>query len=568
MNIGIAIVCRLSSSRLPGKALRQVGGRSVLGHIVDRVRRGANGLPLVVCTSDTPRDDELERFCRWSGLQVFRGPLDDVAGRFLACAEANGLDFAVRINGDNMFLDPDTLRAMVAIASTNEFDFVTNVPGRTFPFGMSVEIVRTSFYRETIANVSDPHHREHVTSWLYDNPECGRRFIYENRVCEAARGLKLAIDTEADLERATRMVARMRGAPEHYGLQQIARFALEEPVADPWLGRHGPVLIAEIGGNHEGNFDVARKLAEQAIATGVDFVKFQLYRGDMLVNGNESPDRNAHFKKFELTRDQHIELAQMCRAAGVGYLASVWDLEMLEWIDEWLTVYKIGSGDLTAWPIVREFAKRGKPMIVSTGLATLEEVLQTVAQIQAANDRYRHPEGLCLLQCTSMYPIPESEANLRVMDTLRAKTGLAVGYSDHTEGGLALRAAAAMGAEVLEFHFTDDRSGKQFRDHKVSLTPAEVLELQEDLQRIVTLRGSGAKEPTHAELENGHVASFRRAVYPGRALQAGDVLAAESLVVLRPNHGIDSRDFDWVAHKSLTRPMGALGRLDYDIVGE
>ena len=493
MKIGIAILCRYSSSRLPGKILREINGRTILGHIKDRLQRCCKGYPIVVTTSDEPSDEPIVSYCRRSSLKCFRGSLDDVAGRLLACATHNKWDYVARINGDNLFTDPEILQTMLSIAETGLFDIITNVPGRTFPYGMSIEILRTSFFRDRYTRFTSVE-REHVTSWFYSNENQGKRYVYTNRQCPDATGIHLALDTEEDLDRYTTIFEHMDRHPATYTLSEIARLAIRKEHRAPWKGKFGPLLIAEIGGNHEGNFQTAKELVQQAIATGVDYIKFQLYRGDTLVNPIESPERNQHFKKFELSRDQHLELASMCNSGGIGYLASVWDLEMLEWIDPYLTIYKIGSGDLTAWPILRAIAGRGKPIILSTGLATLDEVMQAVAQIQFVDGRYASPEWLCLLQCTSMYPIAESEANLRVMEILRQATGLSVGYSDHTETGLALRIAAAMGAEVLEFHFTNRREGKTFRDHKVSLTPKEVIALQDDLQRIRTVQGS-VKQP-------------------------------------------------------------------------
>ena len=118
-----------------------------------------------------------------------------------------------------------------------------------------------------------------------------------------------------------------------------------------WKGSAGPLLIAEIGGNHEGDFEYARKLTELAIESKADFVKFQIYTGDTLVSKVEGAQRNKHFKKFELTPEQHIALAEMCRQNNVGYMASVWDPEAIDWIDEYISIYKIGSGDLTAYPV-------------------------------------------------------------------------------------------------------------------------------------------------------------------------------------------------------------------------
>ncbi len=569
MKLGVAIICRHDSSRVPGKVLRGIAGRSVLGHILDRVRRGAPHCPVVVATSELESDDPIARYCERAGVDCFRGSLADVAGRFETCAKGRGWDFVVRINGDNIFCDPATLGAMVAIAETDAYDLVTNVPGRTFPRGMSVEIVRTAFYAEVMASVDDAHQREHVTSWLYDNPDVGRRYVYRNQVCPEAGNMQLAIDTEDDIARTERMLALSRGAPSALSLSRLHALASEaSPARSPWAGSVGPLLIAEIGGNHEGDFEVAKAMCASAIASGADAVKFQLYTGDTLVSSVESPDRHSHFHKFELEKEEHIALAEMCRDAGVQYMASVWDLDMLEWIDPYLEIYKIGSGDLTAWPIIEAHARRGKPMLLSTGLATLDEVVQTVRFIQSVDARYEQPEMLCVLQCTSMYPIPDSDANLRVMDALRDATGLAVGYSDHTVGSAALVAATAMGAEALEFHFTDSRKGKTFRDHKVSLTASEVQDLRKQILRTTAFRGDGVKLPQRSELDAEHHVSFRRAVYARRAIPKGERIAREDLVVLRPALGTDARDFDSVCGAESLRNLEPYVRLvpgeDYD----
>lgn len=562
MTIGIVLLCRYNSSRLPGKILRDIRGRPLISHIVGRIRRAAAERPLVVATSCEKSDDVIVAYCRRAGIECFRGDLNDVAGRFLSCLEAYGWEYGVRINGDRLLLDVETLHAMLAIADTGEFDLVTNTPGQTFPYGLGVEIVRTEFYASWLDSMTENSHREHVTTWFYENPSVGRRYVYRNTVCPEAAGLKLAIDTPEDLERALRILDRAGPAPETLNLKQVFQLATKEPPASPWRGTAGPLLIAEIGGNHEGDFAAAQTMCEQAIASGADCVKFQLYRGDTLVSSVESPDRYKHFQKFELTREQHIQLAEMCRAAGVGYAASVWDMEMLEWIDPYLDFYKIGSGDLTAWPLVREFARRGKPLLLSTGLATMDEVLQTVAQIQQVDERYRQPEMLCLMQCTSMYPIPEHDANLRVMEAFRAQTGLAVGYSDHTVGTIALRAAAAMGAQALEFHFTDAREGKTFRDHKVSLTASEVQELRADLARTTALRGEPVKHLQISELANGHEVSFRRAAYLCRDIAAGETIRPEDIVYLRPCHGVDARDIHRLLGAVARRSLQAFRAID------
>lgn len=554
MKIGIAILSRFSSRRLPGKALHLIGDRCLLDRVVARAEQA--GLPLAIATSDDPSDDAIERYARRAGVACHRGSLENVTARLLSCARAHGWDFVIRINGDNVFTDPQTIRALALLAGTGTFDFLTNVPGRSFPFGMSVEVLRTDFL-ELIERDFDDSDREHVTKWLYDHPAVGRRYVLENHEVPEARGLQLAIDTPDDVERAARIIdasAALDLAFCRLTLREIVRLATHPPT-NFWHGRHGPMLVAEIGGNHEGSFDAARRLCELAIDSGADSVKFQIYSGDKLVSPVESPDRNKHFKRFELAMSQHIELAQMCKDGGVIYAASVWDEEALDAMDPHLAYYKVGSGDLTAWPLLRAHAVRGKPILLSTGLATLEEVLQTVRFLQRANPIYLSSDYLCVLQCTSMYPIPIEEAGLNVMKSLRRETRLSVGYSDHTVGSNALRTAAAMGADVLEFHFTDSRDGRTFRDHAVSLTRDEVRQLAAQIAEDRRAMGSAVKLPTKSEVETGHVTSFRRAVYPGRRIAAGDRIQEHDLVTLRPMHGTDARDFDAVAGSTAVRDL-------------
>ena len=329
-----------------------------------------------------------------------------------------------------------------------------------------------------------------------------------------------------------------------------------------WQGKYGPYLIAEIGGNHEGKFEYAQRLTDLACKSGVDAVKFQIYTGDTLVSRVEEPERNAHFKRFELKPDEYILLARQCRKNGVEFTASVWDMNALEWIDPYMNFYKIGSGDLTAYPILKRIASIGKPIILSTGLSILDEVRATVDYIQSIDNRYTNKNFLALLQCTSMYPIPDEDANLKVMDMFRKEFQLTVGYSDHTVGADAVEIAVAMGAEIIEMHFTDTREGQSFRDHQVSFTCEEIKLLIDKIRKIKTLQGNMTKGPTTSEIEADHIPSFRRAVYPIKDLKAGTILTEEVLTSLRPNRGIDAREYERLVGKIVKRDLVAFQKME------
>ena len=216
-------------------------------------------------------------------------------------------------------------------------------------------------------------------------------------------------------------------------------------------------MIAEIGGNHEGNFSYAKKLTKLAIKSGVDVIKFQLYSGNSLVNSKISPHRHQHFKKFELTKNQHLELANLCTKSGVQYNASIWDTKMIDWVDKYLKFYKIGSGDLTAFPIISQFALRGKPILLSTGLSDLSEIKETINFIIKTNPKYKNKDMIGIMQCTSMYPTDDEDINLSIIPELKKLFKYEIGFSDHSVGDLALLISYLKGANILEFHFTDTR---------------------------------------------------------------------------------------------------------------
>src|SRR5690554_750866 len=237
--IGAVVLSRFSSRRLPGKALLPLGGRPLLGFVVERLQRVFEPPDIVVATSVESSDDPIAEFCDAHSIQCYRGDLHDVAGRFAGAARTFGFDFATRINGDNAFVDAPTLRQMLEIARDDHYDFLSNVEGRTFPAGMSVEIVRTDFYVRHINHLQRPEHREHVTLALYERPHLGRRRYVYNTLHPEAAGLHLAIDKIGDLMRARTLVARMQGPHTDYDLARLLQLIDAPPsISEPSPGSH------------------------------------------------------------------------------------------------------------------------------------------------------------------------------------------------------------------------------------------------------------------------------------------------------------------------------------------
>jgi N,N'-diacetyllegionaminate synthase len=302
----------------------------------------------------------------------------------------------------------------------------------------------------------------------------------------------------------------------------------------------------------------------QAIDSGADSVKFQVYSGLSLVNIKEDPDRVNHFNRFALKDEEYVTLAKECRKLGADFNASIWNEKHIELLDEYLTFYKIGSGDLTSYPLLKAIIKKRKPIVLSTGLSTLNEVDKTVEYICSLDSLYRQRDMLSILQCTSMYPIPDIDANLRVINTLQNRYSYNIGYSDHTLGGTAVEVAVALGAKIIEVHFTDDREGKEFRDHKISFTPDEFKQIKQKVTTIHSLLGDGIKRPMESEIENGHVLSFRRGLYPKRNIAAGERVNDDDFIALRPQHGVAANQLSLLTGKVAKRNIEELSVIAID----
>tara|TARA_B100001057_G_scaffold499631_1_gene611045 strand:+ start:67 stop:1071 length:1005 start_codon:yes stop_codon:yes gene_type:complete len=314
-------------------------------------------------------------------------------------------------------------------------------------------------------------------------------------------------------------------------------------------------IIAEIGGNHEGNFDKALDLLHQAASAGAQAVKYQIYTGETLVNISEDPDRVKHFDRFALSEAQYEELAIECQSLNVDFCASVWSENLIEKFSNYLPYIKVGSGDLTAYPILTKLAKINKPIILSTGLATSDEVNDAIKHICSVNKSYEKPEMLSILQCTSMYPIPDEDANLSVISTFKNKFKYPVGYSDHTNSTYAAEIAVALGASILELHFTDDKESTSFRDHLVSFNSNDLIKLRKKIKIIKDLMGDGIKRPMNSEIENGHLISFRRALYPIRDISKDEKVSEGDFAALRPENGMSASKINDIIGKKAKRDL-------------
>jgi N,N'-diacetyllegionaminate synthase len=322
------------------------------------------------------------------------------------------------------------------------------------------------------------------------------------------------------------------------------------------IGEHmiGPgepcFVIAEAGVNHNGDPDLALELVRAAAAAGVDAVKFQLFRAEDVVTGEspkaryqlETTDPNesqfAMLKSLELPLDAYPRLMQAAAGLGLTFLCTCYSPDEIDYLDELgVPAFKFASALIVELPLLRHAAGKDKPLLLSTGMATLDEIR---AAVELAHDM---DVEVALFQCTTDYPTDPGDANLRVIGTLATEFGVPVGYSDHTVGDAVALAAVACGACMLEKHFTLDRK-LAGPDHSASLEPAQFAELVRRVRDVERALGSDVKKPTKSELENA--TAMRRSLVAARPIPAGTLITADLVTLKRPATGLPPGSIDTI----------------------
>jgi N,N'-diacetyllegionaminate synthase len=325
-------------------------------------------------------------------------------------------------------------------------------------------------------------------------------------------------------------------------------------------------VIAEAGVNHNGDPDMARKLVDVAAAAGADAVKFQTFDPEKLVtasapkaayqqrNDGNTRSQREMLEALVLPRALHAELRTRAESKGMMFLSSPFDEDAADFLAALgVPALKIPSGELTNHLLLAHLAAKKLPLLMSTGMATLDEIAAALSALQVAGSR-----DVALFHCVSNYPCSPEEANLRAMATMRERFGLPVGWSDHTLGIDVSLAAVAMGAELLEKHFTLDR-GLPGPDHKASLEPGELHALVRGVRNVEAARGSGQKHPTASESAVALVA--RRSLHYRADRPAGHVLTRNDLQALRPGDGISPARVNELVGRVLTKAVNAGSRL-------
>lgn len=320
------------------------------------------------------------------------------------------------------------------------------------------------------------------------------------------------------------------------------------------------LIIAEAGVNHNGNVHLAKQLIASASAAGADIVKFQTFKPGSLVTktaqkaayqkGSTDATESQYemIRKLELSRADHEVLIEECRLHGIGFFSTAFDTDSFDMLVEMgLDQVKIPSGELTNLPLLRYMTRLGMPVMLSTGMATLGEIEAALEAIEQAGTP-RHL--VTVLHCTTEYPAPMPDVNLRAMVSMKAALGVEVGYSDHTPGIEIPIAAVALGARVIEKHFTLDRT-LPGPDHQASLEPHELKAMVDAIRNVEVALGDGVKRPSASEQKNKPIA--RKSLVAIRAIRAGETFSADNVGTKRPGTGISPMRWDEVMGRSAPR---------------
>jgi N,N'-diacetyllegionaminate synthase len=324
------------------------------------------------------------------------------------------------------------------------------------------------------------------------------------------------------------------------------------------------LVIAEIGNNHEGSFELARQMILAAAVAGVHAVKFQTIHPDRLVSATQSA-RLAQLSRFAFNRDQFAELAAIAHAEGLIFLSTPFSPEAVSWLDGLVPAFKIASGDNNYVALLSAVAATGKQILLSTGMAGIAEIGEACRIIEKAAQESGQSVEVALLHCVSAYPTPPDQANLLAIATLARETGRVVGYSDHTLGIEAAVLSVALGARIIEKHFTISKTQSDFRDHALSADPVEMAELVRRVRCAQELLGTGEKTLQPAEMQA--VSSARRSIVARANFPTGHVLTDKDIEWLRPGGGLMPGQESAILGRRLLGPMARGEMILPDMVG-
>ena len=571
------IPARGGSKGFPGKNLARLGGIPLVGHTARVARHAASVLGpgcRVACSTDDPGIAEVARswgaetpFLRPAGLATDEARTIDVVFHALDTL-GDAFDAVVLLQPTSPLAEAEDVLGAVRLHLETGGAPVVSVCAAEHPLEWNYRMADDGCLKPVFP-AGNAHQRQVADAAYRLN---GAVYVASPKMLRqegsfltgATRGFVMPADRSVDVD-----------APLDIALSHSILEMRKVPCIEISGRKVGPgnscFIIAEAGVNHNGSLDLAIKLVDAAVAVGADAVKFQTFKADRLVT-KEAPkagyqiratgDSGTQFemlKRLELTEEDHRALISHCDGCGIRFLSTPFEEESADFIQTLgIPAFKLPSGEITNLPFLAHVAGKGKPIILSTGMATLQEVDAAIDAITRAGNK-----RLVLLQCVSEYPADPVEANLRAMVSMRIAFGFPVGFSDHTPGIAVAIAAAALGACVVEKHFTLDRE-MPGPDHRASLEPEEFAEMVRGIRIVESALGDGDKRPGAGETANA--AAARKSLVAACDIPSGTVLGSEHIAIKRPGTGIPPGKREFLIGRKMKVAVAAGTLFDWELL--
>lgn len=513
--IVLIMQARMGSTRLPGKSLMPLAGHPLLERIIQRVKRCRKVDAIVLATTEKKEDDALCAIAEMNGIEVFRGSENDLLDRYYRAALRFNADFVVRLPADNPVVEPAEIDRIVEhhLASSDDFSSNThNILNNKYPDGLGAEVFPIQKLREIWEIATDPRNREHPHTYFYEHPDKYRIGTIECPAEFQRPDLVLDVNTREEYDFLASIYDALYPHNPDFHVTEIIDWY--DKIYKNERGRSMTtdqvLIIAEIGINHNGDVEIAKKLIAMAKQVGCDAVKFQkrtvdvVYSAETLAAPRESPWGNTTRQQkegLEFGKREYDKIDHLCKEIGIDWFASAWDIASLDFLAQYNLKYnKIASAMLLHWDFVKRVAQERKRTFVSTGMCTMSDIDKAVQVFRNCDCPF------VLMHTVSVYPCKDDECNVLMVKTLKERYSCKVGYSGHEVGILPSVLAVAYGAQAIERHITLDRA-MYGSDQAASLERRGIELLVRDCRDVRGILGIGEK--TYSENEKSVAKKLR-----------------------------------------------------------
>ncbi len=582
--------------------MKEVCGKPLIGHMLYRLGFSKNIGPILVATSIDQSDDVLVKYIESLGVKVFRGSQEDVLERYFLAAKSYKADHVMRLTADCPLIDPSLCDLLVQTYFEKKIDLIDT--GLSYAEGMSGEIFSFKALEKSYKEARLRSEREHVSLYIKNHPELFKSYILENETHDSQ--YRLTVDEPQDLEVVVKIFENLyRDGKKFFTYAQIKSFLdthqeimklnahivrseglaislrndkgihknIAVKIGEREISQNSPTyIIAEMSANHGGAFDKAIEILHAAKKSGADALKLQTYRADTMTLDSNKKDFliasdnpwAAHKTLYSLYEkaftpwEWHKDLIQEGKKIGIEVFSSPFDISAVDFLEKLnVAAYKIASPEISDIPLIQRVGRTRKPVIISTGLAELEDIELAVKTL-----RQEGCNGIVILKCTSSYPAPAKDINLRTIGDMIERFNCLAGISDHTLGIGVPIAAVTLGARVIEKHFMLNKTDSSV-DGFFSLDPQEFRNMVDEIRKIEEALGEVDYSVSPGSKKNLFA---KRSLYIAKNINKGEVFTVENIKSVRPFHGLHPKHYEEILGKKANRNLEKGDRLSRDVI--